>query len=593
VLPSSSWLRLLYGRRMASIIRMSRNRILIRSDKGVGEKEMREGDKQKRKRKTKLPKVSEKIEAKEAQEAAQLESFLFGKPESEAASKYGHELDDEEIDPLFGDEKRGINQHKKKTSKKGKKGLTQKVEDNAQEDLVTNAAVDRSRDVGGQDALEGEEEGKVPVWDDEEEATAVVRVAAVNRLRKLRKEEGEEVVSGKDYVSRLRAQHTVLNRGVSWAELPSNKKKDGRRRRLDSELGSDSDSEERENDFGVQNLLENNDDLVVKSSRSRLPQGLLELIPMRDGNGAEPSNAVVQSVEFHRNAQILMTAGYDKRLRFFQIDGKKNPKVESIFLEDFPIYKAAFIPDGSKVVAAGRRQYYFMYDLEAGRVERISPLIGRDEKSLESFEVSSDSKTVAFLGNEGYIMLCSLDSKQWVGNLKMNGSVRAVAFADDGRHLVSTGGDGEVYHWDLRTRRCFHKGKDEGFIEMSTSLTVSPDSRLFATGSGKGVVNIYNREAFIGGVTRPIKSLMNLVTTVDNAKFNCDSQILAITSRMKKNALRLVHIPSYTVFSNWPTVQSPLGYVHSLDFSPGGGYLAVGNAAGRVLLYRLKHYDHA
>ena len=40
---------------------------------------------------------------------------------------------------------------------------------------------------------------------------------------------------------------------------------------------------------------------------------------MRDANIAEPSKAVVQSIEFHPDGQVLMTAGMDKRLRFFQV----------------------------------------------------------------------------------------------------------------------------------------------------------------------------------------------------------------------------------------------------------------------------------
>jgi hypothetical protein len=56
---------------------------------------------------------------------------------------------------------------------------------------------------------------------------------------------------------------------------------------------------------------------------------------------------------------------------------------------------------------------------------------------------------------------------------------------------------------------------------------------------------------------------------------------------------RVVHIPSLTVFSNWPTSKSPLHYVHSAAFSPNSGYLAIGNARGRVLLYRLHHYSKA
>ena len=67
----------------------------------------------------------------------------------------------------------------------------------------------------------------------------------------------------------------------------------------------------------------------------------------------------------------------------------------------------------------------------------------------------------------------------------------------------------------------------------------------------------------------------------------CSVQILAMASRMAKDALRLVHLPSCTVFSNWPTSRTPLGYVHSLAFSPGGGYLAIGTARGTALLYRL------
>lgn len=56
---------------------------------------------------------------------------------------------------------------------------------------------------------------------------------------------------------------------------------------------------------------------------------------------------------------------------------------------------------------------------------------------------------------------------------------------------------------------------------------------------------------------------------------------------------RVVHVPTMTVFSNWPTSKSPLHYVHDAAFSPNSGYLAIGNARGRVLLYRLHHYSRA
>mgnify|MGYP002883850964 FL=1 len=85
--------------------------------------------------------------------------------------------------------------------------------------------------------------------------------------------------------------------------------------------------------------------------------------------------------------------------------------------------------------------------------------------------------------------------------------------------------------------------------------------------------------------------MMNLTTKVDTLAFNPDGQMLAAASSLKRNALRLLHVPSRTVFSNWPTSKTPLQYVHSLAFSPSSDLLAVGNARGRVLLYRLKQYS--
>ena len=89
----------------------------------------------------------------------------------------------------------------------------------------------------------------------------------------------------------------------------------------------------------------------------------------------------------------------------------------------------------------------------------------------------------------------------------------------------------------------------------------------------------------------PSKRLLNLTTPVECIEYSHDGAMLAMTSRWAKNAVRLVHTPTGTVFSNWPTSKSPLNYVFSCNFSPESGYLALGNDKGKVLLYRLKHYS--
>lgn len=88
----------------------------------------------------------------------------------------------------------------------------------------------------------------------------------------------------------------------------------------------------------------------------------------------------------------------------------------------------------------------------------------------------------------------------------------------------------------------------------------------------------------------PLKSVMNMTTSADFVKFSPDGQVLAMSTRREHNGLKLLHVPSRTVFSNWPTSKTPLKYVWGVDFSPGGGYLAVGNDRGKCLLYKLRHY---
>lgn len=209
---------------------------------------------------------------------------------------------------------------------------------------------------------------------------------------------------------------------------------------------------------------------------------------------------------------------------------------------------------------------------------------------------------VAMFGRDGHVPLVSLASRQTVGTLKMNGTARAGAFSANDIELLTCGGDGAVCVWDLRMRRCLGRYLDSGSTG-GTVLACSPSDTAFACGSKSGVVNVYQRpaqwqaeaRAGSGGplaahMLTPQRSLPHLTTSVDSLAFNHDGQILAMASRLKRDSLRLVHLPTLTAFANFPTSRSPLHYVHSLAFSPSGAYLAVGNAKGRVLLYHMHHY---
>ena len=94
---------------------------------------------------------------------------------------------------------------------------------------------------------------------------------------------------------------------------------------------------------------------------------------------------------------------------------------------------------------SGRRPFFYVYDAASGNIQKIPSIVGRKERSLEKFTISPDGRVIAFIGNDGYVILVDGKSKQWIGDLKMNGSVRAIIFSQDGEYVMASGSDGDVY----------------------------------------------------------------------------------------------------------------------------------------------------
>eukprot|EP00471_Norrisiella_sphaerica_P005972 CAMPEP_0184487928 /NCGR_PEP_ID=MMETSP0113_2-20130426/10420_1 /TAXON_ID=91329 /ORGANISM="Norrisiella sphaerica, Strain BC52" /LENGTH=514 /DNA_ID=CAMNT_0026870365 /DNA_START=245 /DNA_END=1789 /DNA_ORIENTATION=- len=478
---------------------------------------------------------------------------------------------------------------------------TEDIEENVSEDqpgLDDNSAVagvsentDKGlfaleEEIGGRGAHEGEEtatEAKLePAWVDKHDEQVEVSVASVSRLRKLRKNEKEKKLLGTEYVERLREKFREIHRSDnSWAALTMTEKEE------DLIL-------QRSSGMLVSGIAGN----PRKLSSSALSAKEINVTRMKDANIEAPSEAVVRSTRFHPNGQVLMTAGFDKTVRLFQIDGTRNPKLLSVTFDGFPIYTAEFTGDGAEVFCSSRRQHLYNINVSTGQTTRIPGIKGRRDKSYETFAMQpgDGAKYIAVAGTGGNLLVLSQRTKQHLFSLKANAPIVNCAFPDaqngqthEFRTICS---NGEVYTFDARTRRCLSRHSDEGSVK-GTAIACTSDGSLYACGSSSGVANIYDAKAGITNRPKPLKSILNLTTQLDVLRFNADGQLLAIASSRGKEALRLIHLSSKTVFANWPTFQTPLNYVSTVDFSPNSGFFAIGNAKGKVLLYRLNHFHSA
>uniref|UniRef100_A0AAY4C4D5 U3 small nucleolar RNA-associated protein 18 homolog n=1 Tax=Denticeps clupeoides TaxID=299321 RepID=A0AAY4C4D5_9TELE len=349
-----------------------------------------------------------------------------------------------------------------------------------------------------------------------------------------------------------------------------------------AETKDDDDDDEEEED----SLLQKTGNFVGTSES--LPKGIIRMKKCLNANNDRPAEDRLSTVQFHPSAQVVMTAGLDHSISLFQVDGKTNPKIQSIHLEKFPVNKACFSTNGEQVVATGlKNKLFYIYDMMEGKIIPVPTVRGLNEKRVKEFEVSPEGESLLFTGSAGYLHLMTMKTREVVRTMKVNGSVCGTAFSADGSKIFSSTEEGEVFIWDVRSSRCLNRFVDDGCIK-GTSIAVSRDGQYLACGSQSGVVNVYSQASCLtSSQPKPLKAIMNLLTPATSLRFNPTSEILAIASRSDDEANRLVHLPSLTVFSNFPMFRRKTIYrTFSLDFSPNSGFYSVANNKGDALLFR-------
>lgn len=63
------------------------------------------------------------------------------------------------------------------------------------------------------------------------------------------------------------------------------------------------------------------------------------------------------------------------------MDGKSNPKIQSIHLERFPVHSALFSRDGESLFATSlRNKMFYIYHMMEGRVEPVHSVRGEQQR---------------------------------------------------------------------------------------------------------------------------------------------------------------------------------------------------------------------
>ncbi|KAG1926035.1 U3 small nucleolar RNA-associated protein [Pimephales promelas] len=454
-------------------------------------------------------------------------------------------------------------------------GAEERLADTLAQDSRAPLEDDEVCSVSSEDSEVRQHHRRRAVWEDEEDELEE-EIDMTHRFRRdLKKSEAETKMTKQKLQQRLKDQFQKAMGGApGWAEQE-------RPRRT---RGAEREEEEAED------LLRRTGNFI--GSSDTLPKGTIKIKKCLDANSESPAESKLTSVQFHPSAQILMTSSLDHSISLFQVDGKTNAKIQTIHLEKFPVNKAAFSADGEQIVATGwRNKLFYIYDMMEGRVIPVSNVRGLNEQKVSDFQVSPDGKFLLLFGSSGFLHLMSSKTREVVRSMKLNGTVCATAFTADGSQIFANSEEGEVFIWDVQSSKCVKRFEDDGCVR-GTSLALSRDGSYLACGSQAGVVNIYSqRDCLLEHEPKPLKAVLNLLTPATSLRFNSSAEILAIGSRHADEANRLVHLPSFTVFSNFPKFQKKMIFqTQSVDFSPRSGFYSVANNKGHALLFRLLHY---
>ncbi|KAG6007838.1 hypothetical protein E4U21_005424 [Claviceps maximensis] len=462
------------------------------------------------------------------------------------------------------------------------------------------------------------EQNEEVAWEDSDDDRLVVSLSSNSKLRRLRTTQEDDLVSGAEYSRRLRQQYLRVNPAPAWAKETSDRPIKRRRRSSASSGFSSDDSDEDTSAQPLAEFLRNVKQLagLGGSDTRKLRAEVIDIQKSRDIPDTHRTS--VECLSFHPKYPVLLSASTASILYLHHIAPEAqptpNPQLTSVQVKQVDVRQAQFLyPTGDKIFFAGRRKYFHHWDLPSGLVQKTTQINGHalEHKSMEHFKLSTCGRYMGIIASSrkggGVINVLNVASMQWVAAARLSSRHGIADFAwwKTGNGMTILGKDGQVGEYSMDSKTFVGIWHDDGCVGgIVVALgghhgpTALGEDRWVAVGSNSGITNIYERSTLVSSQKdgdlvmkerpTPTRTFEQLITPITVITFSPDGQLLAFGSRNKKDALRLVHLPSCTVYRNWPTQQTPLGRITSVAFGRQSDLLAVGNDTGKIRLWHIR-----
>ncbi|MEG5049904.1 MULTISPECIES: nSTAND1 domain-containing NTPase [unclassified Microcoleus] len=331
---------------------------------------------------------------------------------------------------------------------------------------------------------------------------------------------------------------------------------------------------------------------------------------VRERDRIKVHNNYVQSVSFSPDGKMLASAGYDNKVKLWNLEGnqKKSIPLQENFQHNKTVFSVTFSPDSQTIASASFDKTVKLWNRDG--TPKGSPLLHSKEVLAVAFNPKGDK--IATGDDNGTVTIWDLKENKKTNFKAHNGLIYSLSFSPDG-NLLSTGSSDKtaklwtldpkaknkklkvVQHSDVVYSVSFSSNGEiasaclDGTVKLEktdgslirelkgesgfTSVTFSHDGKIIAAGRLDGKVQLWDTSG------KEIGTLEGHTDRVNSVSFNRNGKTIASASNDQTVKLWQIQLPLLT------HLKAHDSRVMDVSFSPDGKIFASASEDATIKLW--------
>jgi WD40 repeat protein len=290
------------------------------------------------------------------------------------------------------------------------------------------------------------------------------------------------------------------------------------------------------------------------------------------------TNSVVVSTAFSPNGTLVASGESDGLVRLWDpVTGAEVAELSGHLFK--PVRQVVFSADGTRLASVSDDKTVRVWDVAQGVM--VSPVLERTQ-GFTGAVFSPDGSILATVSLDSYLILWSTTDFTQVRSMAHNAPVYAVAYAPDGKTILTGGGEAGVQRWDAASgSRLSALGRRTSTI---VDVEISTSGALVAFADAAGQLQVWNMdgELLMSGKNERLDRQPSSSAFDYTHRISLSPDGTALVSGIGDVTLRVWQT---TTGEERAVIRDFSDFVTAVRFSPNSAYLAAQTSSGLVKVW--------